>query len=170
MAFSDPKIILSQFGISQGICVVDLGSGAGGFARPAKEMVGEDGVVYAVDIQKELLDKLHHDAPEIEVVWADLEKEKHTRLRDGIADVVIIANMLFQVENKQHVLREAHRLLKTKGRVLFIDWKDSFGGLGPHEEAILSKMEAQKLLEEAGFVVENDIDAGDHHYGFVVRK
>ena len=85
-------------------------------------------------------------------------------------DAVIVSNLLFQVDSKDNVLQEANRILKPKGRLLIIDWTDSFGGLGPSPEAVFGREEAVNLLDRTGFILEKEIDAGAHHYGIIAIK
>lgn len=175
MAFSDPSKNLEQLGISEGMKVVDLGAGSGFYTFAASEKVGRDGRVYAVDIQQDLLSRLQDTARSrnlhnVEIVWGDLENPGGTKLHDNLMDVVIVANIVFQLDDKQTIFKEAFRILRPTGRLLFVDWKDSFGGLGPTTENIVAETMVKRFAEEVGFSIEKTIRAGDHHYGFVARK
>jgi len=44
-----PEARLAEVGVSKGMKVADIGAGYGFFAFPAAEMVGDEGVVYAVE-------------------------------------------------------------------------------------------------------------------------
>ena len=175
MAFSDPEKNIKQLGLSEGMKVADLGSGAGFYSIAAAHAVGQEGKVYAVDIQQDLLSRLQQSSQEqrahnIEIIWGDLEKLGGTKIHDNLVDVVFIANVLFQLDSKQEIFKEAFRILRPTGRMLFIDWKDAFGGLGPTPDRIVPDTMARRLAEEAGLVVEKTVMPGDHHYGFVARK
>jgi len=54
--------------------------------------------------------------------------------------------------------------------VLVVDWTDSFGGLGPQPDDILSEDAARAMFEEVGLAFEKNIDAGEHHYGIIFKK
>ena len=173
--FSDPKKNLSQFDIMPTMSVGDFGSGAGYYSIALAKMVGETGRVYAIDIQKELLGKIKNDSAKehlfnIDIIWADFEAPLGTRLGDSVLDRGVISNVLYQVENKEGFIKEVSRVLRPSGKVLVIDWLDSFGGLGPHKKSILVKEECRKLFEKGGFVFEKEIKAGAHHYGFILKK
>jgi hypothetical protein len=49
--------------------------------------------------------------------------------------------------------------------VLFIEWTEAFGGMGPHATSVVTKTTATDLFSKYGFSVEKEIPAGDHHYG-----
>jgi len=174
MAFSNPRQNVAQMAIDPGMHVADLGSGSGFYSFALAETVGDAGRVYAVDIQRELLSRLKNEARKrgldnIEIIWADLEKNLGTGLKAGSMDVVLISNTLFQVKNKKAFLEEAKRLLKPLGRFILIDFSDSFGGLGPQQEYIVNEEEARRLAKEVGFVFSNTIRAGEHHYGLIFK-
>lgn len=175
MSFSDPRKNIAQLGISEGMVVADFGAGAGHYAVAAAEAVGESGLVYVVDIQRELLTKVKHVATaeqqaRMRFVCADLENENGSGLTDACCDVVVVSNLLFQVDNKQAVLKEAYRLLRQGGRLLLVDWSGSYGNLGPPEERVLDIDSAQTLATDLGFVARSEIDAGAYHYGLVLQK
>lgn len=175
MAFSDPKKNIKQFGLYEGQIVADLGAGTGAYSVAAGKEVGESGRVYAVEVQKELLANIKDNARRegvfnIEVIWGDIERSGKTKIRDGIVDAVIVSNVLFQVEDKAGFIDEIKRILKPGGRVLVVDWEDSFNGTGPSQDSVFSYDEARRLFEDNGFSFSKNISAGDHHYGFVVLK
>jgi ubiquinone/menaquinone biosynthesis C-methylase UbiE len=173
--FSDPKSNIEQFELQSGARVADLGSGSGFYALAAAVAVGDKGKVYAVDVQKDLLDKLRNEAlkrglSNIEVVWGDAERIGGAKIKDGAVDAAIVANLLFQLSDKVDFPNELRRILKPKGRVLLIDWLESFGGMGPAPSAVVTEKAARELFEKNGFIVERQIKAGAHHWGLILRK
>lgn len=175
MSFADPIGNIEQLGLREGMKVADLGAGIGAYAIPAGKKVGDTGRVFAVEVQKNLLTTIKDTAFEkqvsnVEVIWGDIENLNGTKIADYSVDVIIIANVLFQVEDKDGVLKEARRILKQDGRLLLVDWKDSYGGVGPQPEYIVTADKARALFETAGFVFVESIDTGSQHYGFIVSK
>jgi ubiquinone/menaquinone biosynthesis C-methylase UbiE len=175
MYFSDPGHNIAQFGLSVGDQVVDLGTGTGHHALAAARVVEMPGKVYAVDIQKDLLKELMTRARKegmvnIVPVAADIEKPHGTGLESGSMDAAVIANALFQVEDKFAFLKEAHRLLREGGELLVVDWSESFKGMGPSEKHVLTEDSLTDIAEEIGFTLDRTIGAGEHHYGLIFRK
>jgi ubiquinone/menaquinone biosynthesis C-methylase UbiE len=175
MTFSDPQKNIQQFGLIEGMKVADLGAGSAAYTIAAARQVGTSGRVYAVEVQKELLSNIKNSATKqglsnVEVIWGDIESLGGTKIKDHSIDAVIISNVLFQTENKQGIIEEAKRILKPQGRALVVDWKESFGGMGPHPDYIVSEQSARKIFEEGGFSLDRSIPAGDHHYGFIAIK
>lgn len=175
MAFSDPQKIIDQCGLLEGQTVADLGAGSGFYSLAAAKLVGESGKIYAVDIQQDLLARIKSMAQaaklhNIEVVHGDIEHPGGTRIRDASVDLALATNVLFQIENKEGFVNEIKRIVKPGGRVLVVDWSDSFGGMGPQPEFVVEEDKAKALFEKKGFTLVNSIFAGDHHYGFIFRN
>lgn len=173
--FSDPTKVVEQCGIQPGMDIADFGSGSGFYSLAASKALVSTGRVYAIDAQKDLLTKLKNHAIKegcynVEVIWGDLEKIGGTKLRDASIDLIFICNVFFQIENKENVIKEAIRILKPRGRIAFIDWSDSFGGIGPHQKSVFKKDKAKELFEKFGFSVDREILAGSHHYGVIFIK
>ncbi len=175
MAFCDPKQVVAQLGIASGMHVADFGAGAGYFSVAVAEQVGSQGVVYVVDIQQELLTKVTHLAKRqhldsLVFVHADLEGGSGSTLPPESLKLVLLTNVLFQMEKKLEVLQEAYRVLAVGGFLLLVDWSESYGGLGPQPEHVLTERQARALLKEAHFSYHKRIDAGAHHYGLLCQK
>ena len=60
MGFGNPKRIIAQCKLEEGMEVADFGAGAGYLSVEAAEAVGESGVVYVIEIQQSLLTKATH--------------------------------------------------------------------------------------------------------------
>jgi ubiquinone/menaquinone biosynthesis C-methylase UbiE len=173
--FSNPEENIAYADIREGMCVADLGAGTGAYSIPAAKRVGYTGKVYAVEVQKDLLARIKEDArrahlSNIEAVWGDIERVGGTKLASHIIDVVILANVLFIVKDKDAIIQEVFRILKPGGTVLIIDWKDSYGGMGPSPQMLISKIHAEQLFNKYGFTLVRDVSAGPHHYGILLKK
>jgi len=175
--FSDPKTIVEQLDIIGGQHIADLGAGSGAYTLALAEKFKNNGdtKIFAVDVQKDLLSRIESLVKDkylasVHGIWGNIEDLKGTRLRESSIDLAIIANTLFQVENKNSLIEEARRILKPEGRLVVIDWSESFGSIGPKKDHIITESAAKNLCKEAGFILRKDINAGEHHYGFIVSK
>lgn len=168
MEFLNPEQILNQLDLRPGLTAADFGSGSGGWTIPLAKKINP-GRVYAVDVQKEVLDALQTQATasqlhNIKAVAADLEQG--SSLQTGLLDLVLLTNILFQVKNKAKLLSEAARVLKTGGQLLVVDWKPE-ASLGP-TEGRLTVDQVKELLP--GFVLEREIPAGAYHWALLFRE
>ena len=170
--FSDPAVNIAKFGISEGMKVADLGAGSGFYSFEAARKVGKSGRVYAIDVQKIILDRIRSTGASqglsnIEVLWGDIEKIGGTKLRDTLVDRVIASNVLFQLNKPDEFCLEIKRILKPKGKVLVIDWSEATP-LSPSN--VIPATKAQLIFEKAGFKLESSFGAGEHHYGLIFLK
>jgi len=173
--FSDPQKNIKQFGLEEGMVVADFGAGAGAYALVLAKRVGSTGKVFAVDVQKDLLAKLANSAKmeglnNIEIIWGDIDEEYGSRLKEASLDAVVVSNILFQVEKKENLVKETKRVLKPGGRVLVVDWSESHGGLGPRPEDVILEKTTREMFEKIGFSYEDNIDAGNYHYGMILKN
>lgn len=173
--FISPEKSISRLHLTYGMKVADFGAGSGAYTFAVARAIGPSGRVYAIDIQKDLLEKIKTEAREqhlsnIEVLWGDLEQVGGTKLGDEVVQVVVISNVLFQTKGAYQVALEAKRVLKVGGRVLLIDWEGSFGGIGPKTDDVLTKDEVVAIFEQAGFESTENFLAGPHHYGIIFNK
>ncbi len=160
--------------IGQGMIVADFGTGGGAYILPLLQRVGEFGEVFAVDVQAEKLSRILNEVrrygyKNLSVLHSDLESEEGSPIKSRYCDHVIISNTLHTLENKEAVLVEAKRVLKKTGLLHVIDWKDSFGHIGPHKDLIVHKKQVIELAQNKGFKLCKEFDAGDHHYGLVFK-
>jgi len=104
------------------ICV-DLGSGRGTDALRLAELVGEEGLVFGIDISEGMIKKSRDTATRlgisnVEFVKSTLEKIK---LDSNIADLVISNCTINHASDKQLVWNEVFRILKEGGRFVVSD-------------------------------------------------
>jgi len=169
-AFANPKQNAYKLGFKEGMKVADFGAGSGAYTMMLANVVGTTGTVYAVDVQRELLTKIQNDAVKvgienIEIIWGDMETLGGIGIKDELLDGALLSNTLFQVDDKITVLKEIWRVLRPGGILSIIDWTDSFNGLGPKQNAVITQAEATLLCTDNGFAFKNDFKAGEHHYG-----
>lgn len=173
MRFLDPNEAIRQFGVYGAQDVADFGCGSGHFALCAAKRL-DGGRLFAVDVEKEMLERLqseakHHGHKNIHTLWGDVGRLGGVPLGDQSLDKIIASNILFQVDDRDAFIQEVKRLLRRGGKVLLIDWHEG-ENFGPHKHHKISKDSAHKFFERHGFIKEQDIDAGDYHYGMILRR
>lgn len=172
--FAHPTHNVSVFGIQPGMRVADFGAGSGAYALALARTLNGGGMVYAVDVQKDLLRRIKNESEKqgfrnVEVVWADLEMPGASKIADHLLDAVLISNLLFQLADKKPPFTEARRILKPAGKLIVIDWSESFGGLGPLDEDVVEKETVVELAAGSNFELWKEFSAGAHHYGLIFK-
>ena len=171
--FVNPNNVLNKLELKPDMTAADFGCGSGGWVLPLAGIL-EDGAVFAVDAQEEPISALqgkarHQGLKNITTITADLEARVEG-IKDGRLDLVVIANVLFQLEDKAAIFREAKRVLKSSGELLVVGWKTE-PAIGPKQGRI-SKQEVQKIAQNLGFRPKRDLEqeTGIYHYGLVFTK
>ncbi len=148
----DPRCFLTEKGLSGGMSLADIGCGPGFFTFPAAEIVGKEGRVYAVDVQEEMLDEIRRRTPPENIVLAR-SGEREIPVEDGSCDMVLLAYVFHEAEDRPPFLEEIKRILKDSGLLILLDWEKRVEEEGPPYEERLAKREAETLLKGAGFEV-----------------
>lgn len=119
---ADILATLREAGIGCGMSVLDFGCGPGRYALPAADIVGSEGVVYAVDshpvtigIAKRMAAKARKT--NVRLIHSDCD----TLLQQGSIDVVLLYDALHDMREKDRVVKELHRVLKPQGTLSYKD-------------------------------------------------
>src|SRR5215218_4469338 len=98
---------VTTFRIREGMTVVDYGCGPGRYTIRFSKLVGENGEVYAVDIQELALEAVKKKMEELDLrnIIPVLAAGYDTGLPDHFADIVCVIDMLFSVEDPSSLLR-----------------------------------------------------------------
>ena len=127
-ALLDALAILDAVGVRSGMRVADFGAGrTGHFALPALRLVGEDGVVYAIDIHPECLAMVEGHRKlggltNLETLQGDIERSGGVPLDSQSIDIALVVNTLWQARNHLAIARELRRVLRQGGKAVVIDW------------------------------------------------
>lgn len=172
--FLDPEIVASKFGLKLGQEIADFGAGSGYFTIIMAKIVGDSGKVNAIDILDSSLETIRSKAnleglKNIKTIKGNLEVIGGSGLDDSSQDFVLLANILFQNEDKVEIIRESKRVLKDDGRMVIIDWEKGSGGFGPPDEYRSPKETIMSLAAQEGFIFEKYIDVDKFHFGMIFR-
>lgn len=174
MKFIKPQNVVAQMGLKTGQTVADFGSGSGFFALGAAQMVGNTGKVLAVDVQQSKLTATFSAASQqgyknIQIVLADLDKPM-TEIADASCDAVIMASVLHEVNNRDVLLQNAYKILKTGGLLLAVEWKAEHTIFGPDLGKRIPEEELEQQLAKLGLHKVKSIPADMYHYALVFSK
>lgn len=172
----DPHIVLSEGGLKAGETVADFGCGTvGHFIFPAATIVGNDGRVLAIDIQKSVLQAVKSRAQlmrcnNVEMLWSDIERKNGIGVADQTFDLSLIVNNLSSTKDLWALAEEARRVTKVGGRLVVVDWRVADSPMGPPLERRLTAEQAQTAFVAHGFVLDHPFIPGAFHWGLVFRR
>jgi SAM-dependent methyltransferase len=111
--------MLKAIGVKRNMRVLDYGCGPGMYTIPCAGIVGPDGVVYALDVQGRVLERVREKAREarLDNIQTMLQPENtlEINLPRSSVDVFMILDVMHAIRDKVSLLKEAARVLKPAG-------------------------------------------------------
>ncbi|MEK7664185.1 MAG: methyltransferase domain-containing protein [Patescibacteria group bacterium] len=163
--------VLSHLDLKEDMIAAEFGCGGAMFTISLSKILSK-GRVYALDIQEAKLSALKGKTKQQKInniftVLCDLEAKNGSTLQDNSLDIVLMPNLLFQAEDKNAIVEEAKRVLKTGGQLLIIDWlrENSFG-----PQKIIKPDEVKKIASSLGLSFKKEFVSGDYHYALLFTK
>ena len=155
--WQQPNKVVASLHLKAGEQVADLGAGGGYFTFRLADAVGENGTVYAVDIDKGLLEYVEKSAREkgyhnIKIIQAS---EDDAGLPPDSVDLIFVADTYHHLSKRVDYFRRIKAALKDQGRVAIIDftsgWLKSIGH-GTPTQVIMDEM------RQAGYRLQTQFD------------
>jgi predicted methyltransferase len=169
-SWQHPDQVLQSLAIKPGERIADLGSGGGYFTFRLSRAAGPSGKVYAVDVDKDLLEDLAERATRdgYRNVEAVLAKYDDPLLPEPV-DLVFTTNVYHHIEGRVKYFSDAARYLRAGGRVAIVDfngkhWSASFMGHYTPVETV------KKEMQEAGYRLEREFDFLDRQSFLIYTK
>lgn len=168
------KKLIFESGVQAGDRIADFGAGSGFIASELAKAAGEKGELVAIDILEEPLEVLQAKARNlgllnIRTIKSNLEKENGSTLEPNSMNMVMAANLLFQVENPELIVIEAKRILKAGGKIVVVEWQPE-KMISQQGHFLHPPEEIKKLFEKHAFSFVKEFQPGINHYGLVYQK
>ena len=154
-----PDKVVDYLLIKQGDVIADIGAGTGYFSVIFAQRVGKNGLVYAVDIDKSMLNYLERRAKKegLVNVKSILTTPNDPLLPKSSCNVIFICDTYLFFENRELYLVHLRDSLKTEGRLAIISFnmKAQIPGAPPRHKMISKELTIQEA-KKAGFDLEAD--------------
>jgi ubiquinone/menaquinone biosynthesis C-methylase UbiE len=135
-----PDQIMDAMGVADASVVADIGAGSGWFTIRLARRVGPRGIVYAEDVQKEMINAISRRVGRegFNNVKAVLGSKNDPRLPAASVDAVLMVDAYHEVEDRVSMLANMAKALKPQGRLGIIDFRLDGTGPGPAPEERVS--------------------------------
>jgi len=146
--WQQPDRIMDALQIADASRVADIGAGGGWFTVRLARRVGQNGRVYAQDVQRQMIDSIKRRAlaqglMNVETVLGGLDDPK---LPPGL-DAILMVDTYPQLADPIAMLRYVKAALAPNGLVGIVDWTtDGAGGPGP---ALAERVDPEKIRRDA---------------------
>jgi predicted methyltransferase len=147
-AWQQPGRVMDVLGIADGSVVADIGAGGGWFTVRLARRVGPRGLVYAEDVQRQMIDAIARRVQRegLRNVRVVLGTDDDAKLPPEALDAAIIVDAYHEVQNRVALLQSISRALKPNGRLGIIDFRMDGGGPGPPLE---ERVEPEQIVADA---------------------
>jgi ubiquinone/menaquinone biosynthesis C-methylase UbiE len=127
---------MDALGIADGSVVADIGAGSGWFTIRLARRVGPQGVVYAEDVQQEMISAISRRVSRegFTNVRPVLGLKSDPRLPARSIDAVLVVDAYHEIEDRVTMLANLATALKPSGRIGIIDFRLDGTGPGPAPE------------------------------------
>ncbi|MCB1156940.1 MAG: methyltransferase domain-containing protein [Leptospiraceae bacterium] len=157
---SKATYIFEKLDISKGSSVADLGSGGGYFSYRFSELVGEEGKVFAIDVNEAFLNYIRDEAKRknLQNIITVKAEEDGLSLDKNSLDLIFSRNVYHHLKNRSEYFKKLIPLLKENGKIAIIDYNKKssffsfirFFGHSTDPNMIVEEM------KQAGYIVEKE--------------
>jgi ubiquinone/menaquinone biosynthesis C-methylase UbiE len=146
-----PDRVVAALKLKKGGTAAEIGSGTGHFTIRMAKKVGENGCVYAIDVEPRLLELLAERAAAAKA-WGivGLLAPEGNGLPPEPVDAVLMVNVLHHLHDRADYLRALATCLTPGGRIAVVDFHDRELPVGPPPDHRLSRADAIAAIEGAG--------------------
>jgi len=152
------RFTVGTSGVKAGDSVLDIAGGSGDLSKLFSKKVGPTGQVILTDINASMLtvgrDNMIDAGLNVPATQCNAE---FLPFADNSFDCVIVAFGLRNMTHKDHALKEMHRVLKTGGRLLVLEFSKVWEPLSKAYDAY-----SFKLLPFMGKLIANDADSYEY--------
>jgi ubiquinone/menaquinone biosynthesis C-methylase UbiE len=146
-----PSTVVDLLRLKGDETVVDYGAGTGVYTIPVAAAL-PGGRVLAVEARGELAERLEGklqppEAPRVQIIRTGANQ---VPAADGVADRVLLVNVLHHIHDDPAALAEILRLLRPGGLLVDIDWDDVDRPAGPPPEHVLGFERSRDVIAGMG--------------------
>lgn len=168
----DCETMLKALGVKPDQSVCDMGCGNGFYTLKLAEMVGEKGLVYAVDIQQEMLRLLESRAEQTNLknIKPVLGSLVDPRLPEGKLDLILCVDVYHEFSHPEQMLAAMRKSLKKDGRLVLVEFRKEDPKVPIKELHKMSKAQILMELEPNGFKLVEQFDKLPWQHMMFFRK
>ena len=166
----DPGMVFGELRLKRGSTFLDMACGRGEYAIAASKIIGDEGLIYAVDLWEEGIAALLKQASaegikNLKAIVADVGKR--IPIDKDSVDVCLMATVLHdlvQTKVADGSLKEAGRVLNSRGSLAIVEFKKVDGPPGPPIHIRLAPEEVENIVVPHGFRKGGVLEVGPYNY------
>ena len=152
------SLLLENMNIQPGDTIADIGAGSGYHVfRMAK--LAQEGIIYAVDIQEEMLAEINRKTKNDGVtnVEAVLGSEKSVNLADNSVDKVLIVDVYHEIAFPKELMESLYRAMRPDAELFLIEYRAEDPTVPIKKIHKMSEAQAVLEMKAAGLKLKENI-------------
>ncbi|MEO1022339.1 MAG: methyltransferase domain-containing protein [Bacteroidota bacterium] len=139
--------------------IADIGAGSGHHVFKMTDLA-RNGIIYAVDIQAEMLAEIERKQEENKVdnIQRILGTERSTNLPDSTLDKVLMVDVYHEFSFPVEMIASIKQAMKPDGKLYLIEYRGEDDTVPIKKVHKMTEKQAVKEMEAAGFVLLENID------------
>jgi len=156
----DCRTMLKALEVKPGQTVCDMGCGNGFYTLQLARLVGPRGLVYAVDIQPEMLQMLAHNAAEAGLtnIRPVLGTPIDPRLPVAAIDMMLCVDVYHEFSHPEAMLAKIRESLAPNGQMVLVEFRGEDAEVPIKPLHKMTKQQVRTELEPAGFEMVREFD------------
>ncbi len=152
------SILLQNMDIRPGDVIADIGAGSGYHVFKMAPMVGK-GLIYAVDIQEEMLAALRNnkDLWKVKNVMPIKGSEISVNLPENAVDKVLLVDVYHEFDHPVEMILSIKKALRADGKLFLIEYRGEDDGVPIKKLHKMTEKQAEKEMRAAGMKLERNI-------------
>ncbi len=152
-AEENPALLLNALHLKSGDAVADIGAGTGYYSRRMAPLVGAQGVVYAEEIQQEMLDLLTNKMAGLHIhnVKPVLGTITDPKLAPASVDLILMVDVYHEFDHPGEMVAAMVGALKPGGRMVFVEFRGEDPKVAVSIKPLHKMTEAQVRKEMSSF-------------------
>ena len=171
--WQDAEEIMDRLHLGAGDIVADIGAGSGYFTIPFASRVGDKGLVFAEEIQIEMINYISKKVEDLGLknIRVIFGKPEDPSLLDNFFNLVFLANTYHELDKPFLMLENIRKDMRFSGRLAIIDWDPAKQSpFGPPIEAKVPENTLIKEVERSGFELIEKHNFMPYHYFLVFKR
>jgi ubiquinone/menaquinone biosynthesis C-methylase UbiE len=153
-AYQKPDEVIAALALRPGEIIADIGAGSGYFALRLAPHVGQNGHIYAVDINPDAIRQMNqhiHDAGLTNI--STILAPANNPLLPRPVDRILFVNVWHHIENQPGYLALLKKTLKPGGQIVMIDFHKRDLPVGPPIAMRIAREDLVRQMQTNGFKV-----------------
>ena len=164
--------LIQNMKIESNDIIADIGAGSG-YHSFRMAPLAKNGVVYAVDIQSEMLAAINRriELNKIKNIKTILGNEKSIQLPNNSVDKILMVDVYHEFNFPREMIRSIKNTLKPNGKLFLVEYRDEDPRVPIKKIHKMSEKQAEKEMDAAGFkLIENISNLPWQHCMIFIKK